>query len=230
MLFYYKNLLQRGSPSSPACYLLHAICKHEIFREIYNDITEGRVIFQCSLHLCQHSTPAFEQEHAFSHHNSCSPFPTPLQSFMQGSMQCFVIGIVESSHASFYQRTKQVKIWCYKVSTVGWRWLEQSRLHSWRWERCYSCELAAYGDNSKLQLLYWNTKNSECLPSLSSSHKKSVWSVVPPWCCGCTQVWAPRQPSQILDGQCCHIHCADMRSHHQIFTCWFLLSLGGEGG
>lgn len=69
---------------------------NEIFREIYNGIPEGRIIFQCSLHLCQQSSPASEQEHAFSHHKSSSPFPTPLQSFMQGSLQCFVIGIMVS--------------------------------------------------------------------------------------------------------------------------------------
>ena len=99
MLFYYKNLLQKGSPNNAAYFLLHAICKLD--REIYNDIAEGRVIYQCSLHLCQQSSPAFEQEHAFPPHNSCSPSPNPLQSFMQGTLQC-VIGIILSLNASTF--------------------------------------------------------------------------------------------------------------------------------
>lgn len=46
---------------------------------------------------------------------------------------------------------------------------------------CYSCELLVCAGNNELWLLKWNAKKPKCWPLSSSSHKKSVWSVTPPW-------------------------------------------------
>jgi hypothetical protein len=40
-----------------------------------------------------------------------------------------------------------------------------------------------WGGYSELWLLYWNNNKSECLPLLSLSHKKIVWSVTALWQC-----------------------------------------------
>ena len=53
----------------------------------------------------------------------------------------------------------------------------------WGWERCYSWELIALGDDSELWLLYWNSMKFECLPSSSSSHNKNARSVAASWHC-----------------------------------------------
>lgn len=85
-------------------------------------------------------------------------------------------------------------------------------------------------------LISWTIVNSNCYTKtrnlnacLHHIHPKiKVWSASPPWCCGQTQVWAPNRPLQILDGQCRHIHHADLTSHHQIFTCWAILGVRGK--
>jgi hypothetical protein len=90
-----------------------------------------------------------------------------------------------------------------------------------RWLKVLFLGTACQVDNSELQLLYRNTKQSECSPSLSMSTGKmkcrSSMTML-----SCTQVCKSQRPSsEILDGQCSHIPTI-LTSPHHITTCFVL--------
>jgi hypothetical protein len=58
---------------------------------------------------------------------------------------------------------------CYQLTSCGYICLG--------WNRFHSCELVAKGDNSDLQHLYWNPKNSKSVPFSRLFYKKNVWDV-----------------------------------------------------